>query len=106
MNFLTSHLFSHSFIHVAALIALGFYFIKRGHSHKKVIVLLTISFLVDLDHLITDPIYDPNRCGIGFHPLHQYWMIGIYVIGLFFRKTRILASGLIAHMVIDLTDCF
>ena len=30
------------------------------------------TMLVDLDHLFADPIYDPDRCSIGFHPLHQY----------------------------------
>ena len=27
--------------------------------------------LVDLDHLLADPLFDPNRCSIGYHPLHM-----------------------------------
>ena len=29
-----------------------------------------LTMMVDLDHLIADPIFDPQRC-IGFHPLHS-----------------------------------
>ena len=29
------------------------------------------TMVVDLDHLLADPILDPQRCGIGFHPLHR-----------------------------------
>ena len=35
---------------------------------------------VDLDHLLANPIYDPCRCSIGFHPLHNYFAIVIYLI--------------------------
>ena len=34
--------------------------------------------IVDLDHLLADPIYDPERCSIGFHPLHSWPAIGVY----------------------------
>ena len=27
--------------------------------------------VIDVDHLLADPIYDPGRCSIGFHPLHS-----------------------------------
>lgn len=62
--------------------------------------------LVDLDHLLADPIFDPNRCSINFHPLHTYWAMMIYVIMLFFRKTRIVAIGLLMHMLTDSIDCW
>lgn len=106
MIFFSSHLFSHTLIHIAVLLPIGYFFVKKGHSYKKVILLLSLSFLVDMDHLLADPVYDPNRCGVGFHPLHQYWTIGVYVIGLFFKKTRIPASGFLAHMIVDWLDCF
>lgn len=61
--------------------------------------------LVDLDHLLADPIYDPDRCSIGFHPLHSYPAILIYVIMLFFPKTRIVGLGLVMHMILDYLDC-
>ena len=33
-------------------------------------LVLVATMLVDVDHLLADPIYDPDRCSIGFHPLH------------------------------------
>ena len=35
---------------------------------------------VDLDHLLADPIFDPHRMSIGFHPLHSYPAIAVYVL--------------------------
>jgi len=60
---------------------------------------------VDLDHLLANPIYDPNRCGIGFHPLHSAPAIGLYAVLLFFPRLRIIGIGLLIHMFLDGTDC-
>lgn len=60
---------------------------------------------VDLDHLLANPIYDPNRCSIGFHPLHSYIAIGIYGVLLIFPRLRIIATGLLIHMALDYVDC-
>jgi len=61
--------------------------------------------LVDFDHLLATPIYDPNRCSIGFHPLHQPWFIVLYAVLCFFKKARWVGVGLIIHMVLDALDC-
>ncbi len=61
--------------------------------------------LVDLDHLLADPIYDPQRCSIGFHPLHKLWFIGFYIVLTFFPKTRLVGLGLTIHMALDSIDC-
>lgn len=61
---------------------------------------------VDLDHLLANPIYDPNRCSIGFHPLHSYIAIGVYLLLLIFPRIRIIAIGLLIHMALDYVDCF
>lgn len=61
--------------------------------------------LVDLDHLLATPMFDPNRYSIGFHPLHSYSAIAVYFILLFFPKTRIIAVGLVFHMLTDFQDC-
>lgn len=63
------------------------------------------TLLVDLDHLLANPVFDPNRCSIGFHPLHSYYAIVVYVGLLFFPKTRIVAIGLLLHMATDCLDC-
>lgn len=61
--------------------------------------------LVDVDHLLADPIYSPNRCSISFHILHTYYAMGVYVILLYFKKFRIVAVGLLFHMFTDFIDC-
>ncbi len=63
------------------------------------------TMLVDVDHLLASPIFDSGRCSINFHPLHTYWAMGVYVVLLFFKKTRIIAVGLLFHMLTDYIDC-
>lgn len=73
---------------------------------KKVYLIFIATMLVDLDHLLATPIFDPNRCSIGFHPLHSYIAIGFYIIGCFFKKTKIISIGLVLHMFADFVDCY
>lgn len=61
--------------------------------------------IVDVDHLLATPIYAPNRCSIGFHPLHTIPAILLYVLLLAPRATRIAAIGLLIHMALDAVDC-
>jgi len=63
--------------------------------------------LVDIDHLFANPIYDPQRCSINFHPLHRFYAIGIYIILSFQKSTvaRYIGIGLVIHMVLDSIDC-
>ena len=67
---------------------------------------MVLTMIVDLDHLLASPIYDPNRCSINFHPLHSYPAILLYVIMAVVPKLRLIGLGLLIHMGIDLTDCF
>jgi hypothetical protein len=69
-------------------------------------LILSATMIVDIDHLLADPIYDPNRCSVGFHPLHSYIAIAIYVLLLIPKKTRLVATGLVIHMALDYLDCF
>jgi hypothetical protein len=73
---------------------------------KKAWLIMLIPMLIDLDHLLATPIYDPNRCSIGFHPLHSYIAIGVYVAITFIPKLRIFGTGLLIHIALDLIDCF
>ena len=68
-------------------------------------LILSATILVDLDHLLANPIYDPGRCSLGFHPLHTIWAIGLYVILLWPNPTRLVALGLLLHMGLDGIDC-
>jgi len=62
--------------------------------------------LVDLDHLLSTPIFEANRCSINFHILHTYYAMLVYVLLLFFRKPfNIIGIGLLFHMLTDFIDC-
>ena len=71
----------------------------------RVFLILASTMLVDLDHLLTSPIYDPSRCSIGFHPLHGYIAIGCYGLMLLHKKSRLVGLGLMIHMLLDTSDC-
>lgn len=83
---------------------IAYFFFKE--QWKKVYFIFILTMLVDLDHLIADPIFDPNRCSINYHPLHTYYAIGFYTLLLVPNKTRIIAIGLLFHMLTDYLDCF
>ena len=72
---------------------------------KRAWLIMLATMLVDLDHLLATPIFDPERCSIGFHPLHSYWAIGVYFLMLFYSRTRIVGVGLLFHMLTDFLDC-
>ena len=72
---------------------------------RVVWMVMVATMVVDLDHLLADPVYDPQRCGLGFHPLHTYPAIAIYAVLTLLPSTRIVAVGLVIHMVLDGIDC-
>ncbi|MFY9706318.1 MAG: DUF6122 family protein [Desulfobacterales bacterium] len=72
---------------------------------KSAWVIMVVTIIVDLDHLLADPVYDPNRCGIGFHPLHTFPAIGFYLLMLLIPKIRLVGLGLLIHMALDGADC-
>jgi len=87
---------------VVPLVVVGLFFMKDW---KIAYFIMLSTMLVDLDHLLANPIYDPNRCSIGFHPLHQPWFIAFYFILSFYPKMRFIGVGLVIHMVLDAIDC-
>ena len=74
---------------------------------KLVWLMLFTTMLVDLDHLVADPIFDPNRCSIGFHPLHSEIAIAFYLVLLLVPNfyVRAISVGLLFHMLTDWLDC-
>ena len=93
----------HYGLHFVAPLCIALIFFRR--QWKTVFLLVLATMLVDLDHLLTNPIFDPNRCSIGFHLLHSYWAVIAYVALLFFKKTRVVGIGLVLHMIADAIDC-
>jgi hypothetical protein len=94
----------HYGLHFVAPVVISYYFFNK--KWKSVALIFLLSMLVDLDHLLATPIFDKNRCSINFHPLHTYYAVAAYAIGLFFKKTRILAIALLLHMIADTLDCY
>ena len=93
----------HYGIHLLLPLIVAFVFFK---SNWKYAYLIMISMMIiDLDHLLVTPIFDPNRCSINFHPLHSYIAIGLYIVLLFPKKTRLPGLGLIIHIIADKVDC-
>ena len=72
---------------------------------QKAWLIMALTMLVDFDHLLASPVYDPGRCGINFHPLHTYPAIGAYFMFLLIPRLRIAGVGLLLHMALDLMDC-
>lgn len=93
----------HYGLHLLAPGLLAWFFFNN--CWKKAWVIMIATMLVDLDHLLATPMFDPNRCSIGFHPLHSYPAIAFYFVLLFFPKARIVAVGLLFHMLTDYQDC-
>lgn len=93
----------HYSLHFLVPIGIAYFFFKEHW--LKVAFILWATMLVDLDHLVADPIFDPERCSIGFHLLHSYMAIAVYGLLFFWKKTRIIAIGLLLHMTADYIDC-
>ena len=83
----------------------GLVSIRYGKKWKTAWLIMMAAFVIDLDHLAADPVFDPNRCGIGFHPLHTWPAIGIYTVLFLIPKTRIFGLGLVIHIFLDALDC-
>lgn len=93
------HLALH-FVVPAILVAI---FYRKSWQFAYLVMIATL--IVDIDHLLADPIYDPGRCSIGFHPLHQPWFIALYLLLCFFPGSRLGGIGLTVHMALDAIDC-
>jgi hypothetical protein len=76
-----------------------------GARWKSAWLIMALTIVIDLDHLLANPIYDPNRCSIGYHPLHSYPAIVIYAALAMISKTRLIGLGLLIHMALDGIDC-
>lgn len=86
---------------VPALVAAAFYR-KRW---KYAFLVMAATMFVDLDHFLANPVFDPSRCSIGFHPLHQPWFVVLYLALCVSPRTRLIGIGLSIHMCLDAIDC-
>ena len=96
--------FIHYFLHFGFPFFIAFIFFKKDW--RKVYLILLATMLVDIDHLAATPIFQANRCSIGFHFLHTSYAMVVYIILLFFPKPyKIIGIGLLFHMLTDFMDC-
>ena len=93
------HLVLHAIV-PAAVAWLAF----RSRWRKAWFIMLAM-MIVDLDHLLANPVYSPDRCSIGFHPLHTAPAIAFYAVLAVLPATRVPGVGLIIHMALDASDC-
>jgi hypothetical protein len=95
----------HYAFHLLAPFAFAMLFGKRLYLKAALIMLATM--LIDVDHLLADPIFDPNRCSIGFHPLHTIWAAMLYSVFLVIPnwRTRAVGLGCLWHLATDALDC-
>jgi hypothetical protein len=93
----------HLIFHFAVPLAVALIFFRTRWQRAALIMVATM--LVDVDHLLATPIYDPARCSLGFHPLHTWPAIVLYIALCFPARTRLVGIGLVIHMALDGMDC-
>jgi hypothetical protein len=93
----------HLIAHLALPAAAALLFFRDRWKHAWMVMVLAM--IIDADHLLADPIYDPNRCSIGFHPLHTLPAAAVYALALMLPAVRIFAAGLLIHLGVDAADC-
>lgn len=100
----------HYGLHFIGPVFLAFLF-GKGRRFKAFIVMIG-TMLVDLDHIFANPVFDPNRMSIGFHPLHSYVAIAFYILMCILPYKslhmpwwlRAIGVGLVFHMITDWQD--
>ena len=101
---MTLTLIFHLMLHTLVPLVIALVFFRDQWQKAWLIMLATM--LVDLDHLLADPIFAADRCSIGFHPLHTYTAITVYLLMTLWRPLRLVGIGLLIHMVVDASDCW
>ena len=104
----------HILLHFALPLLLAIVIWRRRWLHSFLWMLA--AFVIDLDHLLADPIYDPERCSIGFHPLHSTYAVVFYIVVLFStflwpsplwrQRGQLILLGIGVHLFLDTLDCF
>ncbi|NVK87699.1 MAG: hypothetical protein HWE13_06215 [Gammaproteobacteria bacterium] len=97
------HLFLHALVPLILSVLLAKHWFKQPW--YKVFIIMMLTMLIDLDHLVATPIYDPLRCSMNFHPLHKLWLVPFYAALMLFKPLRAVGAGLSIHMILDSIDC-
>jgi hypothetical protein len=100
---MTARSIIHLLLHGAVPVLVAWIFFRDRWRRASLVMIATM--LVDVDHLLAIPLYDPNRCSIGFHPLHTWPAILLYGLLALPKPTRLIGIGLLIHMALDGIDC-
>lgn len=96
--------FIHYGIHFALPFAIAGLWYRKRFTHALLILLGGI--LIDIDHLWASPLFDPERCSIGFHTFHQWPFIAAYLLLAIWPRTKLFGLAFLLHIAADMTDCF
>ena len=69
-------------------------------------IIMALTLVIDFDHFLAEPVFDPNRCSLGFHPLHKlacHWNLSCVT---FFSSFTNYCYWIAHTLGIDGTDCF
>lgn len=102
-KFLSAQTLVHYSLHFVFPVVLALVFFPLMWQTAYLIMVATM--LIDLDHLLARPIFDPLRCSVGYHPLHSFYAIPVYALLLLLPATQIVAVGLLFHLFTDAVDC-
>lgn len=100
----------HYGLHFIAPVLLALFF--RPSHRRQAYFVMVCTMLVDLDHLFADPVFDPHRMSVGFHPLHSFAAIAVYVLLCLLPYQRMhwpwwlraIGVGLVFHILTDWQD--
>ena len=95
-------LLTHYGLHLVAPYFLAALWPQR--SRLRVYLLLLATMAIDLDHLLVRPIFDPERCSVGFHLLHSWPFVLLYERLGWPWWLRVLGVGLCLHIFTDWQD--
>lgn len=93
----------HLVLHVVVPLAVAF--LAARPAWRRAFVVMIATMAVDLDHLLADPLYNPNRCSLTAHPLHEPLLFPVWAALALWPQTRWVGVGLLIHMALDGIDC-
>ena len=93
----------HIALHILVPLAVAVICYRKKWSRAWLIMLA--GSLIDVDHLLADPVYDPGRCSVTTHILHRWPAQILYLLLAIVPKTRLLGLGLVIHILLDALDC-
>jgi len=89
----------HILLHLVAPGAVAGIFFRPRWRQAWLVMVATMA--IDLDHLLATPIFDPNRCSLGFHPLHSWPAALVYLVLTCSPVGRVVGIGLLLHLGAD-----